>query len=253
MIGKETTRGYDIYPFPSLGKGKINRGYTSLTDWIIKEKNIRIDGYAGVLWSDVQQSLEEELQKRNISVSWIKMADMMKPAAEIQHQVEPFLGEAKAVWGTKCTLNIADFFKPGKLPGLKPDEQAEVSIAIGTGSALLNWNAPIVYLDLPKNEIQYRSRAGAVTNFGNDKIEGPAEMYKRSYFVDWPILNAHKQNILDEITIVADAQWKESINWLFNTDLKKALHDLSRSVFRVRPCLKRAHGVDTGCRNILRD
>jgi len=232
---KRVDTGYDIYPYHTLKQGQIFNGYESLATWIIEQKNVKIDGYIGIFWDDVQELLEKEFQKRGLSVKWICMADQMKGSAEIQQLVEPFLGEPKSVWGKRCDLDITDFFHVDQFSSLSPDNGFDINIVIGIGSALLKWNAPIIYLELPKNEIQYRTRAGAAPNFGNDKIEDQSEMYKRSYFVDWVILNVHKQRILNDIAIVADAQWKNSLNWMFSADLLKGLEELSKSVFRVRP------------------
>ena len=232
---KKIATGYDIYPYHALGSGKINKGYESLVDWIIEQKTVIIDGYIGIFWDVIQCSIHEELLKRNVTVKWTHIADKLKGNAEIQNLVNPFLGEPKSVWGKRCTLAITDFFHVDQFSGLQPDQTCEVNIAIGIGAALLDWNAPIVYLELPKNEIQYRFRAKAITNFGASGTENQKESYKRSYFVDWVVLNAHKQRILNDISIVADVQWKDSLNWIFNTDLKKGLKELSQSVFRVRP------------------
>ena len=56
----------------------------------------------------------------------------------------------------------------------------------GTGAALAGWDGHLVYVDVPKNEIQFRSRAGAVGNIGAGEIAGAKQTYKRFYFVDLP-------------------------------------------------------------------
>ena len=230
----KSNSGYDIYPFHALGSGKINNGY-EFVSWIIEQKNVLIDGYIGVFWELIQQDLDLELKKRNVTVKWAHVADKMKGSTEIQKMVQPFLGEPKSVWGKRTTLEITDFFHVDQFPSLQPDLQYDVNIAIGIGAALLDWKAPIIYLELPKSEIQYRFRANSVTNFGSNKIENQKDTYKRSYFVDWVVLNAHKKQILNSITIVADAQWKDSVNWIFNADLQKGIKEMGHSVFRVRP------------------
>jgi mannose-6-phosphate isomerase class I len=227
--------GYDIYPYHALGNGKINNGYNSLVEWIIAQKNVRIDGYIGVFWDVIEQKLTEELKNKGVTVKWTHVIDKMKGSTEIQKLVQPFLGEAKSVWGRKTTLKISDFFHADQFTSLQPDPQCDVNIAIGIGAALLDWKAPIIYLDLPKSEVQYRFRANAVTNLGSNKFEKQKDSYKRSYFVDWVVLNEHKEQILKEISIMGDTQWIDSINWMFNTDLQKGLKELSESVFRVRP------------------
>lgn len=187
---------YDIYPYHQLGNGKIFNGYASLADWIITQKNVRIDGYIGIFWDIVQELLAAELVKRGVSVKWTFLSEKMKAASDIDAMVAPFLGEPDSVWGKKCTLEITDFFHTEQLQALRIDETDDINIAIGIGAALLDWATPIIYLELPKNEIQYRFRAGALTNFGSDITDSQAAMYKRLYFVDWVILNAHKKKYL---------------------------------------------------------
>ncbi|TKC13288.1 hypothetical protein FA048_04150 [Pedobacter polaris] len=232
---EKADQGYDIYPYHSLGEGKINNGYESLANWIIAQKNVRIDGFNGVFWELIQDAIDKELKKKGVTVRWTCIADKLKGNTEIEKLIAPFLGEEKSVWGKRTDLNIEDFFHKDQFSSLQPDPKCDVNIAIGIGAALLNWETPIIYLEVPKNEIQYRFRAGTATNFGTTKIEGQLEAYKRSYFVDWVILNDHKQRILADITVVVDAQWKDSINWVFSTDLQQGLKKMSQSVFRVRP------------------
>jgi len=226
--------GYNLYPIHGLGEGKIFDGYAALASWIIEKKTVIIDGYVGVFWSEIEQVLQQEFTNQDIKVNWIHTASQMKSAEAVSELVNPFLGEAKSVWGTKTTLKLEDFFEAG-FSSIQPDNQYEVNIIIGVGSALINWNAPIIYLDIPKNEIQYRMRAGSITNIGATTSASAFEMYKRFYFVDWVVLNNHKAQILNRMSIVADAQHKSSIKWIEANELKNGLKHISQSVFRVRP------------------
>lgn len=227
--------GYDIYPYHTLGSGKIFNGYDSLAQYIIEQKNVRIDGFNGVFWDTFQQGIQACLQQKGVTVKWIQLADQLKSSDEIEKLVTPFLGELGSVWGTKCTLAITDFLQMDQVAKLQPDSNYEVNIAVGIGAALLLWNSPIIYLDLPKNEVQYRFRAGTISNFGTTVKTDQSEMYKRSYFVDWAVLNAHKEAVVKDITVVADVQWKDSLNWTFNSSLQKGLKEMSQSVLRARP------------------
>ncbi|MEI6945699.1 class I mannose-6-phosphate isomerase [Paraflavisolibacter sp. H34] len=227
--------GYDIYPSHAVGAGKIFSGYASLAQWIIKQKTVLIDGYIGIFWEEVRQCLEQELQQAGVTVNWILLDRLRKGPEAIEQLVAPFLGTPGSVWGTRSRLDLRDFFQADRLSAAQPDARYDVNIALGIGAALLPWSAPVVYLDIPKNEIQFRMRAKSVTNFGSDRQAGNTEMYKRFYFVDWPILNTHKKALLDRIAVIADAQWKESVNWMPGADLKAGLQQLSRSVYRVRP------------------
>lgn len=230
-----TSGGYDIYPFHSLGRGKVFNGYDSLAAWIANFPCVIIDGFSGVLWEEVQSSLASAFKKQKLKVRWIQADQFLKPSAEIEKLIAPFLGERDSVWGTKTTLELEDFFQADKIRAVKEEEGFKCNIIIGQGASLAQWDAPIIYLDVPKNEIQYRMRAGAVFNLGMTQVDEPAHMYKQCYFVDWVVLNKYRERISDRIRIQADVQWQTMINWMFAEYLADGLADLSRTALRVRP------------------
>lgn len=219
---------YDIYPFCSVGDGKILNGPVSLGKWIAEQKTVMIDGYAGVFYDTIREDLNTLLVADGLTVNWIKTGDFFKNLRELEELVAPFLGDYESVWGTKCTLTLADIFEMDELAGHLPDEQFDINIIIGPGAALAKWDAAILYIDLPKNELQFRMRAGSVTNLGATETAEPFQMYKRFYFVDWVLLNNHKKAILDKITAFADGQWPDTINWMLKSDLSVALNQISR-------------------------
>lgn len=226
---------YNIYPIAKLDSGKIFNGYNSLAKWIIEQKTVVIEGYSGVLWDITKNALKIQLEWAGLKVNFIETAKYLKPEVEIEKLVYPFLGTPSSVWGTKCTLGLQDLFRIDQLKAQQPDDNYDINIIIGTGAALANWDAPIVYIDVPKNEIQFRMRAGSVTNLGSTKLIEPAQMYKRFYFVDWVLCSELKKAILPEIAIVADGQWGTDINWMHQADLIEGLNKISQSVIRVRP------------------
>jgi mannose-6-phosphate isomerase class I len=230
-----TADQYNIYPLFAMGENKIFNGYHSLANWIIAQKQVIIDGYVGVFWDKVQAAINDCLTKQGLSANWIQTSDFLKSPADIESLVAPFLGAHDAVWGTKCTLDLADLYDTALLEKQVPDHTQSINIIIGPGAALVNWNAAILYIDLPKNELQFRMRAGAVGNLGADKFIEPYLMYKRFYFVDWVLLNKHKKAMLNKINVVADGQWPDTINWMHQGDLLAGLHQMSKSVIRARP------------------
>ncbi len=65
--------------------------------------------------------------------------------------------------------------------------------------------------------------------------DDPKRMYKRSYFVDWVVLNRHKREILPSIDIIVDGQRPDDPVWMKGDVLRNSLSAMSRNVFRVRP------------------
>ncbi|UYQ94156.1 class I mannose-6-phosphate isomerase [Chitinophaga horti] len=225
---------YDIYPFASLGAGNIHRGYASLAEWIMGRQVVLIDGYIGNDWEYIGSSLEKELAAAGMIVNIVYTSTMLKSPAEVEALVAPFLGEKGAVWGKRATITLRDLFDDVQLKGIAPAAEG-TTLIIGTGAALTAIDAPVVYIDLPKNELQYRMRAGVANNLGKHHRDDNQETYKRFYFVDWVLLNAHKQQILPRIEVIADGQWKDQLTWATQAAVSQGLQQLAGNAFRVRP------------------
>lgn len=227
---------YDVYPAFGLGDGKISVGFEALAQHLASYSRVVIDGYVGVFWDEFREKLTAAFAEHNITSSWSDVADAMLPEAEINAVVEPFLGGDDPIFGTRFTGTLADFFETDKLSAIQPSADAQLSIVYGCGAALANWDdALLVYLDVPKNEIQFRSRAASFTNLGASQPEHPKKMYKRFYFVDWIALNAHKAELLSSIDVMVDAQRPDTPTMVSGDDLRAGLTKMSQSYFRVRP------------------
>lgn len=226
---------YDIYPSFSIGRGKIFNGFDKLARRLAGQKRILIDGYGGVLWLDFRARLDAALTSIGLAAHWIDAADAMHTPDKISHMIAPFLGGDDPLFGTRFTGHLRDFFDINKLEDIQPHNQADLTIVYGCGAGLLPWEAPMVYVDIPKNEIQFRSRAGSITNLGAANPDPPKKMYKRFYFVDWVALNRHKADLLPRIDLLVDAQRPDDITFLSGNDLREALSTMSRNYFRVRP------------------
>lgn len=227
---------YNLYPFSRLGDGKIFSGYETLAQWMMPYKAVLIDGYAGTDWCAIRENLASFFRRKQVKVLWYETSAFMKTEKEIDELVKPYLGETDSVWGKKTELRLENLFDTEAIKGIKHAAAGyDLVVFMGTGAALSNWKAPVIYVDLPKNEIQYRMRAGSVLNLGTSKITDAALRYKRSYFVDWVLLNEHRKAIKNKIVVVADGQWKDDITWAFYSSIRGGLEWLSHHVIRVRP------------------
>lgn len=233
---KDQRKGeYDLYPIAALGKGKIFSGYESLSNWISCHKAIMIDGYHGNDWNALRENLGIFFKKRHLNVLWYETSAFLKNEAEIEEMVKPYLGQDSSPWGKKAPLQLEDFYQAEALRSLSMDTSSDLVILLGTGAGLSTWDAPILYVDLPKNEIQYRMRAGGKANIGSTVAQEMSQSYKRLYFVDWVVLKEHRKKIKNKISVIADGQWKKEITWAFQTSINKGLELLSKSIIRVRP------------------
>lgn len=226
---------YNIYPTHLLKDGKIERGFESLAYLLMQHQTVLIDGFIGVFFEDFKKNLQKYFDQKNLKVHWKAISLASKPEAEIDKMIAPFLGGDDPLFGSRTKLNLADFFQTEKLQTFESEKKADLNIIYGIGAQLVDIDGLLVYIDLPKNELQFRARAKAVTNLGASKPSKIKPMYKRYYFVDWPVLNRHKQNILPKIDIIIDEQRPEEITWTKGEDLRQGLKSISQNVLRVRP------------------
>ena len=227
--------GYDIYPSFKIDDNLIFTGFDSLADKIKEYNNITIDGFNGAFFDIFQEQLDKILRQKGLSVSWIKSSGFYKTPSEIRRMTGSSLGGADPLFGKRTSLDLKDFFFQEKLLSLNPVSDSDICILIGPGSALAKWKGLLIYIDVPKNEIQYRSRAGSVSKLGSEAPSDPKEMYKWFYFVEWVVLNKHKKQILPSVDLFIDGQRPEVPVWMMGTTLRETLSLMSRDVLRTRP------------------
>lgn len=227
--------GYDIYPAFHLPENQLFVGFESLAQKIVSSKFLVIDGFIGVFFEDFREKLDTELTRQGIDAEWIDISKSYKEASDIEELIAPFLGGDDPIFGKRTTLRLLDFFDAEKLAETKPVLNEKLKIVYGCGASLLGLQGTLVYLDVPKNEIQFRARAGSIANLGATKASDPKSMYKRFYFVDWVVLNSHKQEILPKIDIFIDTQRPEEPVWVDGNVFRNSIKTMAENVFRVRP------------------
>jgi predicted NBD/HSP70 family sugar kinase/mannose-6-phosphate isomerase class I len=226
---------YDIYPAFPIGQGKIQAGTAPLAAWIAQHETVVIDGYEGVCWNKLVDDLGKEPALTGKKIRWFHVNVAMKPADEIAQMIAPYMGTPDSIFGKITGATLSDWFYADKLRQLQPDTDADINILVGCGAALAGWNARLAYVDLPKNELQFRMRADAVTNLGADAIADEREMYKCAYFIDWPVLNEHKRTLLPVIDLIIDGQRPDNYLIMSGDTLRDSLAVMSRNFIRVRP------------------
>lgn len=243
---------YDIYPAHKITDGQISEGLSSLSG-ILKDKRIvAIDGYEGVYFDSFSENLNKIIVSQGLKASWIFTTDLLKSSDLICEMISPFTGGEDPLFGTRTDLELINFFNLQKLKSVTFDANPDIFFIIGPGASLVSKYDLLIYIDLPKNELQFRARAGTVTNLGIANPTDPKVMYKQFYFVDWVVLNKHKESIICDIDIFIDGQRPDQLLWIKGDTLRKTLYEISHSVFRVRPWFEPGAWGGTWIKNRIR-
>src|SRR5579871_3253922 len=229
---------YDLFPTFPLPDGQIRVGFDAIAEIIASAIangafSVAIDGCGGVLWDNLRAGVEAALKDRGIEVEWRDVSTCFLPEDQIAALIEPNLGGDDPIFGKLCERDLIEFFDRPKLAALKPTDRNRAQIIYGVGAALVIDPDLLLYVDVPKDEIQVRMAAKTITNLG---FHTPAT-YKQLYFVDWPVLNRHKQRLLPKIDGWIDGQKPDRPTIISGDDLRAALTLMSASPFRARPWL----------------
>jgi len=226
---------YDIYPSWRLGQNQIKAGFGELALQLAGEDRVILDGYPGVIWEDFRAQLDGALHAQGVRTNWVDVTNALKLPQDIDELLAPYLGGDDPLFGTRFPGTLADFFHPDALSFLQPYPQADLNIIYGCGAALAGWQGTLVYVDVPKNEIQFRQRAGSILPLGAVHPIDPKPAYKRSYFVDWVVANRHKLALHDRIDWIVDGQRPLEITFTHGDILRRGLAEMAHNCFRVRP------------------
>lgn len=230
----KTKEGYEVFPAFRISQGEINRGFHSLAQEISKYRTLVIDGYLGVYWDEFITGLTKALNNIGHDSISFSTAAAFKGAYEVDKLIDPYLGGDDPVFGRLFPGELTAFFDMEKIARIEQDAEC-INILYGPGASLLNWDGKIIYVDVPKNEIQYRSRSGSVLNLGAKNTLSPKSQYKRMFFVDWPVLNRHKEHILRDMDYIVDGQYLDDISWSKGETLRSGLREMSQNAFRAKP------------------
>ena len=94
----------------------------------------------------------------------------------------------------------------------------------------------LVYFDMTRWEGQLRHRRNEVSNLGVNNKELKASLqYKQAYFVDWRVVDRHKQNLMHKWDFVVDTVKKNNPKIVDGKALNEALKQTAHQPFRVVP------------------
>jgi len=240
VVGTEPVRGYEI-PVAELAARS-----TCV---------VAVDGPAALPWERISADLGAALHGAGLSSRAIDVRASFVSWDEIRRRTSEAELPGDPVFARVFEGVLADFFD--ELPRIPGRDDVDVVVVFGPGSTLLEYDV-LWYADVPKRQSLAALRRGEVSNVGQPPGQLGSE--PRLLFVDWPVLDRHKQALAGRIDRYFDLSDVDAPRSLDGESLRRSLHALAEGPFRVRPTylpgpwggqwLRRALGITTDAPNL---
>lgn len=191
---------------------------------------LAVDGPQILDWGSVVDGIRAALRERNVDVRFVDMRDHFAPWPTVVDRTD--LGELP---GDPHFARLPDGTLADLLEGIPaPDLPTEGVLAVfGPGAACVRHDV-LWYADLPKRFAEAAVSAGDGRNLAQPEGIGPPTS-RRLLFIDWPLLDRHRDSIGARIDRYLDTQDPASVTSVDGATLRGTLLDLARRPFRLRP------------------
>lgn len=197
-------------------------------------KVLVIDCYHGVRIDEVLEKLVSPLSP----VLIVRSDDAKLPEKILGPTLERNITDDR-VFGVLSVHKLAEFFDPAALNALREKVTAITEglvVVIGVGASLVTKGDILVYADLPRWEIQLRYRSKELDNWGVGNFdEDFLKKYKRGFFIEWRVLDRHKQAIFDDIEYLLDTTLPATGKAVTGSALRNGIFQASHKPFRLLP------------------
>lgn len=224
-------RPYETDPcYPAFGGSVLTGWAAAVRSWPDAAAVLAVDGPVVLDWDALLRGLTAAFTERAIAVEHLDMREHVGPWAQTLKRTssEALLEDPdfdKLAQGT-----LADVFD--SLPSRQPPAGG-VLLVLGPGAALLAHDV-LWYADLPKRYAEAEVTAGRGRNLGQRPGDGDATT-KRLFYIDWPLLDGHRDAIGPAIDRFLDTQNADNPASLDGDTLRRTLAELVTQPFRTRP------------------
>jgi len=235
---------YDKWPFIKVRHHKdaavegwdaiCNRLANAINLVTTSKKIIVLECYQGILDEEVLQAITSKFRGKFYYAS-----DYMRPNQVIQRMIHPDVTDDET-FGCITRLQLSDFFDVRKIDELQKEINSIESDTIflyGIGASLLFPERDLlVYLDMPRWELQLRFRRNEISTLGHsDKTLRASLQYKQAFFVDWRVLDKHKKTLMYAWDFVLDTTVSNKPKMVIGKAFNDALSQVVTQPFRLVP------------------
>ncbi|MFF4305144.1 class I mannose-6-phosphate isomerase [Streptomyces sp. NPDC001601] len=221
-------RGYDAEPCHSI-TGEVGTGYRDALAGLAPGLVLAVDGPPAVDWETVAAGIGDALAASGVAAKRIDMREHFAPWPDILARTASAVLADDPDFAPLSRAGLADFFTG--LPESGADDA--VTVVLGPGAALVPYDR-LWYADLPKRYAEAAITGGSGRNLGQPPGTG-AGTTRRLFYIDWPVLDRHRDALLPGVDLWLDVQDPQAPAWLDGTGLRAALAGLARRPFRTRP------------------
>lgn len=226
---------YDKYPATGIegdivvGWGDIMQLFGSLLE---RHGRLAIDCYVGVR----EEELLGQLGRLG-DVAVVNVRDLYHDESRVRAMTERFMTE-DVLFGYVTNLELADYFDARKLSAAREDiaSSSRPVVVVGTGAGMVLPEAPLVYADMARWELQQRFRRHEVRALGVDnRGEAVSLQYKRGYFNDWRVCDRYKDGLFPRVDYWLDTHCADRPKLIDRDTFLRGIEKTVSGPFRVVP------------------
>jgi mannose-6-phosphate isomerase class I len=215
--------------------GVVLSGWTTLAERAARTRLLAVDGPEIAPWDELVSQLRRELGQRGIAMHALDAREGMASWEAIVASTSSTELADDPDFETLAEASLEDLFQR---PVQAESGTDAMTVIFGPGAALSRHDE-LWYFDKPKRFAEVAIAAGAGRNLGqrgtpgNPTLSNPTT--RRLFYIDWPILDRHRETIAARVSLWIDAQDPDRPTALAARTLAATAAALVRRPFRTRP------------------
>ncbi len=191
---------------------------------------LAIDGPVSAGWADLVSDLGKALDHRGFETEFTATNAWMLPWRRLQELTSSLELRDDPDFDYLASGQLSDLVRP---PSHVRVEAGGLRVVYGPGAALVRHDV-LWYADLPKRYAEAAVVTGSGLNLGQPPGSG-AGTTKRLFFIDWPLLDRQRDEIISRVDFWVDMQDPNAPAVLDGATLRATLAELATRPFRTRP------------------
>ncbi|MFJ2766373.1 class I mannose-6-phosphate isomerase [Streptomyces sp. NPDC087300] len=190
---------------------------------------VAVEGPPTADWDGLAARLTEELGAHGTAVVPLDLRAHHAPPAEVRRRTDDPDQPRDPYFCRLADNTLRELFDD--LPTPPRPGARQLVLVYGPGAALLPHDV-LWYADLPKRYAEAAVSAGAGRNLGLPYERGDL---RRLFYIDWPVLDRHRDTLASGVDGWLDVQEPERPTWIDGAGLRATLAGLARRPVRTRP------------------